>query len=315
MPEWTPPSLRSRLRAMLSTGELALPFPAAGGTPARHRALYEVGRTDLSLARLVEAHTDAAAILNEAGLLPRERALYGVWASDGPGEPMTGHRNRRDGLVINGAKDFCSGAGIIDAALITVHVGNGIHMVDVPLNAEGISIDKPTWASPAFRATNTTRVHFRNVRVPAGSVVGGANWYLERVGFWHGAIGPAACWAGGAAGLVDAAHERRHRNPHTAAQLGGLEAARWALNAYLEQSGQMIDRAGSSYHEARQRALIARHLIERTCTEVMDRFGRATGPALLAFDAPIARRHAELALYIRQGHAERDLEAIVSEGA
>ena len=44
--------------------------------------------------------------------------------------------------------------------------------------------------------------------------------------------------------------------------------------------------------------------------DVLDRFGRATGPQLLAFDGGIARRHAELALYIRQCHAERDLESI-----
>ncbi len=55
---------------------------------------------------------------------------------------------------------------------------------------------------------------------------------------------------------------------------------------------------------------MVRHLVERAATDVLDRFGRATGPALLAFDAAVARRHAELTLYIRQCHAERDLEAI-----
>jgi hypothetical protein len=55
---------------------------------------------------------------------------------------------------------------------------------------------------------------------------------------------------------------------------------------------------------------MARHLIERMCTDVLDRFGRATGPHLLAFDARMAQRHAELYLYIRQCHGERDLAAI-----
>jgi hypothetical protein len=47
--------------------------------------------------------------------------------------------------------------------------------------------------------------------------------------------------------------------------------------------------------------------MERNATEVLDRFGRATGPMLLAFDAEVAKRHAELGLYIRQCHAESDL--------
>jgi hypothetical protein len=57
---------------------------------------------------------------------------------------------------------------------------------------------------------------------------------------------------------------------------------------------------------------MARHLIARMCTDILDRFGRATGPQLLAFDAGAAQRYAELTLYIRQCHAERDLAGIPS---
>jgi hypothetical protein len=67
-------------------------------------------------------------------------------------------------------------------------------------------------------------------------------------------------------------------------------------------------------HDAQRRALMARHLIERMCTDILDRFGRATGPQLLAFDARVAQRHAELSLYIRQCRAERDLETIPRTG-
>lgn len=310
--ELTASSLRNRLRAMLATGELDLPLPAAGQTPARHRALFEFGRTDLSLARLAEAHTDAVAILREAGLAPQPRALYGVWASDGPQSQLEATRAGKD-WRLNGVKQFCSGAGLVDAALVTVHMGARLYLAQMPLTARGITVQKSAWATPAFGATDTTDVAFCNVRLAKEALIGGGNWYLERVAFWHGALGPAACWAGGAAGLVDAAHRLHHHTAHTRAQLGALVAARWSLLAQLDQAGQEIDQARTNYDEARRRALIVRHLIERTCTDVLDRFGRATGPALLAFDSPIARRHAELALYIRQSHAERDLENIVVE--
>jgi hypothetical protein len=42
----------------------------------------------------------------------------------------------------------------------------------------------------------------------------------------------------------------------------------------------------------------------------MDRFGRATGPLLLAHDTDAVRHYSALTLYIRQCHAERDLETI-----
>jgi hypothetical protein len=90
-----------------------------------------------------------------------------------------------------------------------------------------------------------------------------------------------------------------------------LEAADWGLRALLAQAGREIDADPQDVgSQARRRALMARHLIERLCTDVLDRFGRATGPQLLAFDARIAQRYSELTLYIRQCHAERDLVSI-----
>jgi hypothetical protein len=142
-------------------------------------------------------------------------------------------------------------------------------------------------------------------------VIGGPNWYLDRPGFWHGALGPAACWAGGAIGLVDAARRVSREDPHFRAHMGALEANEWALQAILTEAGRQIDAdPGDSAGVGHKRALMARHLIERTCTEVLDHFGRATGPTLLAFDAAVAQRYAELTLYIRQCHAERDLAEI-----
>jgi hypothetical protein len=90
-----------------------------------------------------------------------------------------------------------------------------------------------------------------------------------------------------------------------------LQSLGWALNAYLDRAGQEIDADPEDRNgDARVRALKVRHLIERACTEVLDRFGRATGPQLLAHDAHVARQHVALTLYIRQCHAERDLETI-----
>ncbi|WP_244255972.1 hypothetical protein [Rathayibacter sp. VKM Ac-2760] len=44
--------------------------------------------------------------------------------------------------------------------------------------------------------------------------------------------------------------------------------------------------------------------------EILLRAGRALGPAPLALDAEHAKRVADLALYVRQHHAERDDAAL-----
>ena len=303
--------LVGQLRALQRNGELSLPPPGAGSTTARHAALFELGRSDLSLARLAEAHTDALAIFAEAGLVAPGGQLYGVWASDGPASLLKISRTDNGKIRLDGIKRYCSGAQLLDAALVTAHDGDHIVLLNVPLQASGLTVDATEWAAPAFAATTTASVSFDNVQLTEADLIGPPGWYLRRPGFWHGALGPAACWAGGAAGLLDGARTLNKRDPHALAQLGAMEAADWGLRAVLAQAAREIDAdPHDTSHEAKRRALMARHLIERLCTDVLDRFGRATGPHLLAFNAQMAQRHAELYLYIRQCHAERDLAAI-----
>lgn len=305
------PNLKEHIRTFGMNHSPALPFPGGGRTPERHRALVEWGRTDLSLARIAEAHTDALAILAEAAHVPRRHALYGVWAADGPQSRVTAEPISDSRWRIEGTKQYCSGATFVTSALVTAHAKDAVLLFDVDLDEPGIRVLPSNWESPAFADTATGPVRFKNVIVTSDRLLVGADWYLKRPGFWHGAIGPAACWAGGAMALVDAAVALDRRDPHARAHVGALLAEAWGLFAVLEQSGREIDAdPTNTSRQARVRALKVRHLIERSCTGILDHFGRATGPQLLAYDAQIARQHMALSLYIRQCHGERDLETI-----
>lgn len=59
----------------------ALPLPGAGDTLGRWQLLAQIGAQDLCLAKLLEAHYDAAAILHE---LDARRWLPGNWRRYGP---------------------------------------------------------------------------------------------------------------------------------------------------------------------------------------------------------------------------------------
>lgn len=302
--------LAERVRALLWQGSLELPLPAAGATAERHHALLQLGRRDLSVARIAEAHTDAIAILAEGGRSGQLNALYGVWASDGPHSKVAATAAPAGGWCLRGTKLYCSGANIADVALVTAHATEGLLLFEVPLHLAGVTPLQSTWASPALADTGTVPVSFLEVELPASALVGGPGWYLERAGFWHGAIGPAACWAGGALSLVDAAASLDRSDAHSRAQRGALKSIGWGLHAVLAESGREIDCHPRDAELARVRALMVRHLIERWCTDAMDRFGRATGPQLLAMSDGVARQYGALTLYIRQCHAERDLEGI-----
>jgi alkylation response protein AidB-like acyl-CoA dehydrogenase len=303
--------LEERIRQAQRTAWDKLPRPGRGNTAARHRALFEIGRADLALARIAEGHTDALAILAEAGQAGREDALYGVWASEASRAPVVAQRTANGDWQLDGLKSYCSGATFVSAALVTARAENAVLLFDVALDQAGIRAEESNWGTPALADTATRPVDFDRVRVSGARLVGEDDWYLKRPGFWHGAIGPAACWAGGASSLVDAATQSMRRDAHSRAHVGAMQAISWGMIALLDQAAGEIDADPQDRRgEARRGALKVRHLIERWCTEILDRFGRATGPQLLACDRQVARQHMALNLYIRQCHAERDLETI-----
>jgi hypothetical protein len=290
-----------------------LAVPGRGQTAARHKRLMEIGREDLSLARLAEAHFDALAILEEADRIPDSNAIYGVWASEIKDQPLQ-IVGEGEGSCIVGTKMFCTGAGIIDRALITVGQPDPI-LVDVNLAAfpDKLDVDLSDWQVSAFQQTRTATVRFLKLQFEPEDVVGDPGWYLRRPGFWHGACGPASCWAGGALGLLDYAISQPRCDPHTLAHLGGIQASAWALRAYLAAAGDEIDADSLDYRRAHIRALTVRHLVEQECAAVLQRLGRAYGPYPLAMEKSVSERYQELQLYLRQCHAERDLESLGEE--
>jgi hypothetical protein len=194
-----------------------------GRTSERLRLLAETAREDLSLAKLAEAHWDAVAILAEAGRAPQPDMLYAVWASEIPGQTLRLERTR-DGYELSGRKPFCTGIGMVDRALVTVGLPEQLLVeVDLRDNQEWIAADLETWKVDAFRATQTGAVTFLDSRISSNAPVGTSGWYFERPGFWHGACGPAACWAGGVAGSLDFALASKRDDPHSLAHLGAMQ--------------------------------------------------------------------------------------------
>ena len=306
-------TIEEKLHYLIDNAALDLPFPGHGETALRHNRLAALAREDLTLARLAEAHADAVAILREAGRMPVPAACYGVWASEVPDQPLR-LEQRAGGFRVVGSKMFCSGAGIVDRALVTLRVPEP-QLVDIDLrgNSDCLSYSEDGWITAAFAETRTATARFHGVAIREEDRIGPAGWYLSRPGFWHGACGPAACWAGGAMGMVDYALLHRTDNPHRLAHLGAMEAAAWAMSACLDAAGRQIDANPDDRNAAMIRSLSLRHVVEQSCSDILQRFGRAFGPRPLAFDEAVSRRYQEVELYIRQCHAEWDLESLGRE--
>lgn len=282
-----------------------LPLPGGGDTGARHLRLFEVAKRDVSLAKLAEAHWDALAILAEAGRTPQPGALYAVWASEIPGKPL--HVN---GTTLSGEKAFCTGYGLVQRALVTVGGEDG-RLLDVDVKpGPALAASAAQWHTEAFRMTNTGAVRFNGLQLEENATIGKPGFYIHRPGFWHGACGPAACWAGGAAGLLAYADASRRGDPHTLAHLAAMHANVWAMQALLRTAGEEIDAEPHDVHVAQRRALTLRYLIEQLASDTLRRFARAYGPVPLTMQEQTARRFHEVEIFLRQSHGERDLETL-----
>ncbi|MCU1619292.1 MAG: putative acyl-CoA dehydrogenase [Modestobacter sp.] len=297
-------------RALLDGG-WSTPLPGAGATLTRWRALAAVAERDLPLARLAEGHADAVAVLTELGgpAVP-PGARLGVWAAEPPGPPVTATASP-DGWRLSGRKQWCSGARVLTAALVTATAVDGRRLFLVDLAAAGVRVDPDSWVNPGMAGSDTADVDLLDV---PGVPVGGPGAYLDRPGFWHGGIGVAAVWAGGARGvamtLTDTA-VRRGPDPLRDAALGAVDLVLAGVDAALQVAAAEVDAdpldvAGS----AQLRAQRVRGLAARAGEDVLGLVGRTLGAGPLAHDAGHAAHVADLTVYLRQHHGERDLAAL-----
>ena len=291
---------------LVRQGRLDLPMPGSGGTLERWRALVELAADDLCVARLVEAHLDALAVLAELGGPPPPRgSRWGVWAARPPVGGVTA-RPVDGGWLLDGVKPWCSGARACSHALVTAQAPDGYRLLAVELATARPVHD--TWPAVGMAGSDTLDVDLTGV---VGQAVGGPGDYLDRPGFWHGAMAVAACWYGGAVGiartlLVTAG--RRTPSEHALAHLGAVDAALSAVEGALRDAAAAVDR--DPLADQHRRAARLRAQTERAATEVLDRVGRATGAGPLCKDERHALLAADLPVYLRQSHGEADLATL-----
>ncbi|MER5561985.1 acyl-CoA dehydrogenase [Streptomyces sp. NPDC058961] len=291
----------------VGAGKTAFPLPGAGRTVQRFAALRDVAERDLCAARLVEGHVDATAILAELGAPPPAPGQrWGVWAAEPPGEGLRA-TTTGSGWEISGLKQYCSGAHSCTHALVTADTAEGKRLFAVDTGVVGYRPVPGTWQALGMAGSDTPDVRLTEVpAVPVGPVGG----YLARPGFQHGGIGVAACWYGGALAVARTLREaaQRRADPHTDAHLGSVDVQLHAAWAVLEKAGMEIDQDPDDVAGvARVRSLRVRAFVESVCAHVLTHVGRATGAGPLCHDPRHARNAADLSVYIRQHHAERNL--------
>lgn len=285
------------------------PFPGQGRTGQLWSILATVAAADLTAARAVEPHLDALAILNQAGIAASP-GTWGVFAAEGPGMALNAVQSA-GGWELTGRKPWCSLAAGLDHAVVTAHTGDGRRRAfAVNLRQPAVEPLPGHWVSRGLANVDSGPVDFHGA---AARPVGADNWYLDRPGFAWGGMGVAACWYGGAAGVARRLYaSAADREPDQIALmlLGRADTRLQGARAVLEFAAGEVDAGRAEGVDGAVLAHRVRSVVADAAEDILALTDHGLGPGPLALEEDHARRTADLRIYLRQHHAERDSAAL-----
>ncbi|WP_206056731.1 acyl-CoA dehydrogenase [Nocardioides sp. GY 10113] len=290
-----------------------VPLPGAGDTLGRWSALATLGATDLAVARALEPHLDAVAILAEAGRedLATPGSTWGVFAAEGPGRQPEAAPDDRCRWRLDGVKPWCSLAGDLTHALVTAWCGDRRGLFGVELLEPAVEVlPGEEWPAHGLAEIRSTPVRF--VEAPA-QPVREPDWYLDRDGFAWGGIGVAAIWYG--AGVALLRRMQRQASERQLDQVGEMllgraDVALSAARAVLADSARAIDEGAADGERGATLALRTRQVVHDAVESTLRGAAHGMGPAPLTREREHLRRVSDLGVYLRQHHAERDQAAL-----
>jgi hypothetical protein len=180
----------------------------------------------------------------------------------------------------------------------------------VDLRQPGVTpVDTP-WVARGLTAVRSTSVDFAGA---AATAVGEPEWYLRRDGFAWGGIGVAAIWYGGSVGLARRLWRQaadRELDQVGRLHLGRVDAALAAASSVLLAAAGAVDAGRAGGEDGALAALRVRQVVADAAETVLLAADHALGPGPLATEAEHAARVADLRLYLRQHHGERDTASL-----
>lgn len=290
-------------------------FAASDALVGRWSVMATVGGVDLTVARALEPHVDALSILEEAGsplLQHADRHIWGVFAAESAGARLTAEQVGGR-WVVDGSKPWCSLPRLADRALTTAWTSPTTRRLFAVRTGEAEVGDDP-WVARGLTAVGSPTLTFRRAEaVP----VGDDDWYLSRAGFAAGGVRVAAIWFGAAVALgrgLRTAAGRRAVDQIGLMHLGAVEASLHQARAVLADAATRLHLGPSGNSQASPAlaivALHARRSVRAAAEDVLARTAHALGPSPLVRDEHHARRVADLHVYLRQEHAQRDEAAL-----
>jgi alkylation response protein AidB-like acyl-CoA dehydrogenase len=310
------------LAALHEAGILALPLPIDQDfSPHDVRAvadslanvLVQVGRGNLAVGRVVEAHINARHLIARYGT-PGQRAratenvrsghLFALWVTDPPENGLRMSCNR-DEIRLDGGKMFCSAAGYATRALVTAVDEMGEARMLVIELGTGEYVRPLESPLQGMRAAVTGAVDFTRCTVDRDACLGQPGDYLKEPVFSTGAWRSSAVAAGGLQSLIDQTMTQlkaagRLDNPHQLQRLGNALVACETSRLWVRQVARTAEDPQADPGHAIAYTGLTRIAVETACLDAMQLVQRSLGLSAFRRGNPVERICRDLGTYLRQ---------------
>jgi hypothetical protein len=272
-------------------------------------ALRLLGRANLSLGRIYEAHVNTLRLVARFGTVPQLQQaaadamaghLFALWVTDDRRAPLQLH-----GLVLQGAKAPCSAAGHAQRALVTATLPSGEERMLVIDATGAVRVESSGWQAQGMRAACNGRVVFDGVAVADGAAIGRAGDYLRQPDFSAGAWRASAVALGGMEALVRAMRDQivargRQDDPHQRARIGKALIAQETAILWVKRAATIAEAQDRDAADMINTVNLARIAVEAACLDVLRIVQRGLGLAAFRCGDLVELLLRDLATYLRQ---------------
>jgi len=187
----------------------------------------------------------------------------------------TSARREGDEYVLNGTKQFISGAGASAVYVVMARTGGpgpkGISALIVPGDAPGLSFG-PNERKMGWNAQPTRQVILDDVRVPASHLLGdeGTGFHIAMKGLNGGRVNIGACSLGGAQWALDRTVAYVQQRQAFGAPLSALDSVVFTLadmETQLQAARALLERAAAKMDENTPDVAVACALAKRFATD------------------------------------------------
>ena len=270
--------------------------------------LRAIGRGNLALGRLYEAHVNALKLIVDYGTADQAEAaardaragrLFGVWVTDPPGSALT----LQDGRLA-GSKGPCSGAGHVTAAVVTVATAEGDRMA--MLRLDGTEQVQPAQGTlQGMRASVNGRVAFDGIALDAGGLIGQPGDYLREPQLSTGAWRTSAVTLGGLDALVaevgrQLRGKRHDGSPLQQERFGRLLIAQETAALWTGSAARCAESGTAPVADQVAYVNLARIAVEQCCLDALQLAQRSIGLGTFVAGTLLERLVRDLSVYLRQ---------------